>query len=408
MQIKLREIRAQPTVQRGQQGILLTDPLGIGQKTLFVPNSLALLLQLMDGTRDLGTLRTGFELRTGTPLGNSVIEQLLSQFDEALFLENERFSQAYEAAINAYRSASSRPPTLAGTCYPAAAQELDIFLKKYFDQLNDDDLKYPAELRGLISPHIDYERGGSIYAQIWSKAREVLRQAELVVILGTDHNEGQGRITLTHQNYETPYGVIPTAQDVINELANEIGKEAFACELNHRGEHSIEAALVWLHYLIGQNKCHVAPILCGSFQTFIERGESPIKAPHIASTVDTLKKVAEHRLTVFVAAADLAHIGPVFGDSLPVDLVGRARMSKQDEELVSIISRGNAEDFFAQIAKEKDMRHICGLPPIYIALSIMSEATGTLAGYAQCPASNDGSSLVSICGMLFSKIETDK
>ena len=285
MNIKLREIKTQPTIKNGQQGILLTDPIGIGQQTLFVPGSLALLLQLMDGTRDIGTLRTGFELRTGTPLSNSNIEQLIVKLDEALFLENERFSQAYEVAINDYRAASSRPPTLADTCYPAATQDLDIFLKKHFDKVKDGDLKYPAELKGLISPHIDYERGGPIYAQVWSRAREALKQAELVVILGTDHNEGKGRITLTHQDYETPYGVIPTAHDVIDKLAAKIGEDAFACELNHRGEHSIEAALVWLHYLIGGNKCHIVPILCGSFQTFIERGEIPIRAPHIAVAV---------------------------------------------------------------------------------------------------------------------------
>ncbi len=401
MKIKLREIRTQPIVQRGQQGILLTDPLGISQKTLFIPGPLALLLQLMDGTRDTGTLRTGFELRTGTPLGTSIVEQLISQLDEALFIENERFSQAYAAAIQAYRSAGSRPPALAGTCYPTAAQELDPFLKKYFAPLENEDSEYPSELKGLISPHIDYERGGPIYAQVWSRAKEAVRQAELVVILGTDHNEGQSRITLTHQNYETPYGVVPTAQDVIDELAKEIGEEAFACELHHRGEHSIEAAIVWLHYLTRQNKCHVVPVLCGSFQTFIERGESPVKAPHIASAVDTLRKVCEQRSALLVAAADLAHVGPVFGDALPVDLIGRAKMAKQDEELVTIISSGNAEDFFAKIEQERDMRHVCGLPPIYILLSILSGATGTPAGYAQCPASNDGSSLVSICGMLF-------
>ena len=50
------------------------------------------------------------------------------------------------------------------------------------------------------------------------------------------------------RSYETPWGIIPTARDVVQELVDEIGDDALLCELNHRREHSIEAAnLVALH-----------------------------------------------------------------------------------------------------------------------------------------------------------------
>lgn len=401
MKPKLRETKTQPTTERGRQGILLSDPLGISQKTFFIPGSLALLLTLMDGTRDIGTLRTGFELRTGTPLDTSLLERLISDLDKALFLENERFAQAYQVALNDYRSAASRPPALAGKLYPANAEELDAFLQQYLDQAKDEHLKQPGELKGLIGPHIDFTRGGLTYARVWSQAKAAVRQADLVVILGTDHSEGEGRVTLTRQNYETPWGVIPTAQDIVDELAGEIGEGVFDCELNHRGEHSVEAAIIWLHYLAGNKPCQVLPILCGSFKSFIESGESPLKAPRIASAIEVLKRVASKRRTIIVAAADLAHMGPVFGDPSPLDFAGRAGMAKQDERLIDIMSRRQAEDFFAEIRGERDARHICGLPPIYIARSILSGAAGRSVSYAQCPASEDGGSLVSICGILY-------
>lgn len=401
MKFKLRDIRTQPFLQRGQKGILLTDPLGISQKMMFIPSSLALLLTLMDGTRDIGTLRAGFELRTGTSLNNSLVEQLLSQLDDALFLENERFMQAYEIALNDYRSGASRPPALLGKCYPSDAGELNTLLQQYINQLEDDDHECPSEVKGLISPHIDFERGGHIYAEVWSKAKVAVERAELVVILGTDHNEGEGKVTLTRQNYETPWGVIPTAQDVVEELVRELGEGAFDCELNHRGEHSIEVATIWLHYLLGDKQCRLLPILCGSFQSFVERYESPLKASHIFSTVEVLKRVCSCQRTIIVAAGDLAHMGPVFGDPLSLDYLGRASMAKQDKKLIDIMSRGKAEEFFTEISNERDRRHVCGLPPIYIALSVLSGATGIPLGYAQCPASDDGSSLVSICGMVY-------
>ena len=401
MKLKLREIKSQPAIERGQRGIILSDPLGVSQKMLFIPESLVLLLALMDGTRDIGTLRTGFELRTGTALSNSVVEQFVSQLDDVLFLENERFTQAYEVAINDYRSAASRPPVLAGKCYPPDAAELGTYLQQYIEQLGDRSLECPSDVKGLISPHIDFERGGCVYAEVWARAREAVKQAELVVILGTDHNEGEGKVTFTRQNYETPWGMLPTACEVVDEFVSEIGECIFECELNHRGEHSIETAMIWLHHLLGDKPCHVLPILCGSFQPFIERGESPLSAPHIASTVEVLKRVIGSQRAVIVAAADLAHVGPVFGDSVPVDITGRARMAEQDGRLIDIMSRGQAEDFFAEISNDGDRRHVCGVPPIYIALSTLSGATGISVGYAQCPASDAGTSLVSICGMLY-------
>jgi AmmeMemoRadiSam system protein B len=231
-----------------------------------------------------------------------------------------------------------------------------------------------------------------------------IKEAELIVIFGTDHNEEQGRITLTRQNYETPWGIIPTAQDMVDELENEIGKSAFECELNHRGEHSIESALVWLHYLLADKICPILPVLCGSFQSFIERGNSPVTAAHVASTVDILRRATQHRRTIIVASADLAHVGPVFGDSLPVDIVGQSRLARQDKDLISVICHGKADGFFAEIEKEKNRRQVCGTPPIFIALSVMSGAAGMPVGYAQCPAGNDGTSFVSICGVVFSSV----
>jgi len=398
---KLREIRTQPAVERGQQGIVLTDPLGVSQTRLFVPNSIALLLSLIDGTRDAGTLRTGFELRTGRTVGNAIVEQLLSQLDGALFLENDKFQLAYNEALNSYRSSPTRPPILAGSCYPEDPVELKSFIKKYLDQAEGDPLQEAGQVIGVISPHIDYQRGGHIYAQLWSKMMAVLPQAELVVILGTDHNDGKGMVTLTRQNYETPLGTVPTAENIVEELASEIGDDCFTLELNHRGEHSIEAALIWMHYILGDKICPIVPILCGSFQGPIDKGESPLTQKHIASTASVLSRVYRQQRTLIVAAADLAHMGPAFGDPIPLDIVGRAKMAKSDEELIQVLCQGNADNFYTLVQKEKDRRHVCGIPPIFITLSSIPSVQGISAGYAQCPAGVDGTSLVSICGIVY-------
>ena len=434
----------QPAVHQGQQGIILTDPLGITETTLFVPTALAPLLPLIDGSRDLGTLRTGFELRTGIPLSPRVIENLMSELDASCLLDNAHFAQALRSATQKYRQARSRPPIMAGRSCPGDPRELARLLQGHLDaaqsrrvqgevpagglgaspnslalppRVGDRGLKarheipsdvvadmppWAADIKGIISPHIDFPRGGPVYGIVWAIAATAVKEAELIVILGTDHNGGEGEITLTRQSYETPWGIVPTDQDVVDQIAALAGDDAvFSGELRHRAEHSVEAALIWSHHLMRDKPCRVVPILCGSFESLIHQTVSPSTSGAVSATIRVLRETASRRRTVIVAAADLAHVGPAFGDLLPLDLAARARLEAQDRRLLDILRKADPEAFLGEIRTDGDQRHICGIPPIYIMLAVMAGTEGTSTGYSLCPASEDGTSIVSICGMVY-------
>jgi AmmeMemoRadiSam system protein B len=115
-----------------------------------------------------------------------------------------------------------------------------------------------------------------------------------------------------------------------------------------------------------------------------------------------LREVASSRRTVIVAAGDLAHVGPAFGDRYGLDVVQKARLKTADEESLRLICAGDEEGFFEQVRAEGDRRRICGLPPIYLALRLLDETEGVVTGYAQCPADERGASFVSICGIVLS------
>jgi len=398
---KLRAVQMQPAVHQGQQGIILTDPLGITETTLFVPTALAPLLPLIDGSRDLGTLRTGFELRTGIPLSPRVIENLMSELDASCLLDNAHFAQALRSATQKYRQARSRPPIMAGRSCPGDPRDLARLLQGHLDQ-EPESPPWAANIRGIISPHIDFPRGGPVYGSVWATAAASVKEADLIVILGTDHNGGEGEITLTRQSYETPWGIVPTDQDVVDQIAALAGDDAvFSGELRHRAEHSVEAALIWSHHLMRDKPCRVVPILCGSFESFIHQKVSPSTSGAVSATIRVLRETASRRRTVIVAAADLAHVGPAFGDLLPLDLAARARLEAQDRRLLDILRKADPEAFLGEIRTDGDQRHICGIPPIYIMLAVMAGTEGTSTGYSLCPASEDGTSIVSICGMVY-------
>ena len=406
MKPKLRAIEANLVQHGGQPVIMLRDPLQLSDQAVVLRPQLALLLELCDGTRDESELRAALAVRAGIRLTQTALEQILAQLDDALLLDNERFAQAHTAALQEFRAATCRPPGLADVSYPEDPGKLGDMLQGYIDftpdagQQTDD-----RPIRGLVSPHIDYQRGGPVYAQVWDRAAEAVREAEIAIIFGTDHLSGEEGLTLTRQHYATPWGVLPTAHHIVEATAQAMGdKVAFRDELHHRVEHSIELAAVWLHYLLGDNvdrPCELVPILCGPFQRFVTEDDQPGQDATMSAAIKALRAATASSRTIVVAAGDLAHVGPAFGDSYPIDFVRRARLTAADEQLMAAICTGDAEAFFQGVKEEQDRRRICGLPPIYLTLRYFDGAEGDVSGYMQCPADQKSTSLVSICGIVF-------
>jgi AmmeMemoRadiSam system protein B len=403
MRPKLRHVQVSSGQQYGQQVLILSDPCGLSDCAMVLPASLAPVLELCDGTRNIAALRTILELRTGLRVGPDYLEKMFAALDRALLIDNEHYAQAYQEALQKFRAAPSRPPTMADRVYPADDELLEQVLCGYFDNLPPDtkNTAKSGEVRGLVSPHIDYQRGGNVYAGVWQRAAKAARGAEVAIILGTNHFNGQKLVTLTRQSYTTPWGVLTTCSDAVDTVASALGeKEVFAEEFNHRNEHSVEAAAVWLHYLAKDKGCELVPVLCGSFQRFMEGDRNPGDDDKIACFVEALRNATVNRRTLIVAAGDMAHVGPAFGDRYPVDALEKARLSSADSELMSAIARGDAEEMFQQVKKEGDRRRICGLSAIYLALRLLGKVSGDITGYAQCPADEQGNSFVSICGIV--------
>jgi AmmeMemoRadiSam system protein B len=396
---KLRAVDARPIVHGGRPSILLRDPLRLTDKTIIVPQQMGPVLALCDGTRNASALSAALAVRFGLRVAPSTMERLVAALDDALLLDNERFAQARDQALVEYRQAQFRPLSNAGQSYPTDADELRKQLQDYLDAADDvsPDL---ANGRGLISPHIDFTRGGPVYAHVWNRAADMAKAAELAVILGTDHYGEGNLVTLTRQHYVTPFGVLPTPCGVVDSVAQAVGPEtAFAGELHHRDEHSIELAAVWLHHIREEQPCELVPILCGSFDDFVRGEADPDHDPTLNTFLAALRQaMAGHRVLV-VAAADLSHVGPAFGGQ-PLGLVERARLQAADDELLERICAGDAQEFFAAIQRDGDRRNVCGLPPIYLALRLLHPVQGEQVAYARCPADEHGTSLVSICGIV--------
>ena len=407
---KLRPLNVQWVDWEGRAMVSLQDPLRLGGNGILVPEVMAQLLGLSDGTRDLEELRRQFMMRTGMSLQPSQVESLVMALDEALLLDNSRFRQALAAAMEEYRCGPFRAPALAGGSYPADPKELLKVMDQYTEEAARRDDSGQAYTRqdytgsggpvGVISPHIDYARGWRTYAETWSRAKAAVEAADRVIILGTDHAGSPGSLTLTRQSYATPWGALPTDTEVVAELASILGEDrGFAEEAHHIGEHSIELAAVWLHYAAGGKPKNLVPILCGGPEPFLQQADSGTNAARRA--VDLLAGVAAEDGTLVIAAADISHVGPAFSDRDPLDDEAKSKIKASDELWLEAACAGDSSRLRDHIVKLGDPTRICGASPIFLMASMLGHAQGRVVHYDQCPADEGFGSLVSIAGVLY-------
>ncbi|MBI1748243.1 MAG: AmmeMemoRadiSam system protein B [Acidobacteria bacterium] len=406
---KVRLIDAFPVEVSGERYVYLRDPIALGDKMLAVPLPVFFVITLLDGLHSTGDIQAKFAKQFGDIIFDHEIEGITRQLDENHLLENERFDEFRRQLEIEFRQAGTRTAWHAGKVYPAEPLSLRETLSQYFIHKDGPGPIGPIhpdnEVRGAILPHIDFPRGGWCYAWAYKELAERCA-ADLFLIFGTAHGPMRSPFALTRKNYETPLGPLETDQPFLEALLQSYrgSLDLFKDEFEHRSEHSIEFQSVFLQFLFGEKrKIRAVPILCGSLHGHVYNGVPPSRDREYCAFRDALKTAingaARAGQKVFcLASADLAHMGPRFGDPFPADSPVLQEIHKEDHELLQTIERVDAAGFHQHIEKDKDRRRICGYPPIYAMLSVLEAERGRVLKYGQrC----DDGSVVTFASMVF-------
>ena len=411
---RLRPLEAFPLAKNGQRFLGLRDPSRLTDAVATLPPVAVAIVQLFDGESTRAEICAEFQNRYGTPLQPEALDKLIDQLDQAYLLDSERFRQFSASVFGAFAQAPTRKAHLAGESYPADAAALAAQLDGYFappygpGRPTQNGAALP---RAIVAPHIDFARGGAAYAWAYKPLAESAALPELVVLFGTDHMGAEQPFTLTRKHYETPFGTMHTDVELVDALTKKVGERLgearaqalFKDEYHHRGEHSLEFQMVWLRHIWKDraDAVKVVPILCGSLHEFVENGHSPRSDARVDVVLSTLVELVGARPTLWIAGADLAHVGPRFGDAESLDAADKSSLERRDHETLVHASRGDATAWFEEIRKERDRRRVCGLPPIFALLESAKPGAGRVAAYAQCPADEDGGSIVSIASLVY-------
>ena len=410
---ELRAIDLMPVGPKEEHLYLCRDPEGFGEP-MVLPYGAVVLASMMDGQHTLAEIQTTFQARTEVPVALADLEQIVRQLDDAYLLAGERFEEHRNRQVESYQASPTRPATHAGAAYALEPDALREQIAGFFAAENGPGPVNVAaspggRLGGLISPHIDLRRGGHAFAWAYKQVAEQ-SDADLFVIFGTSHTPMTERFSVTRKDFDTPLGTVSTDQAFIDRLSSHLASsvagrslDLSANELAHRFEHSIEFQTVLLQYLLGGKRdFRIVPVLTSSFEDFIAEGTQPEESLDVQAFLAALQAAAGgHQGKVCcIAAADLGHIGPRFGDPWLVDAQRLADQSADDHKLLEFACSCDPTGLFCHVALQRDCRRICGLAPTYMLLSLMRDVKGELLCYDQA-IEPDGSACVSFASVAF-------
>jgi AmmeMemoRadiSam system protein B len=385
---KLRPVIPRRVEQNGQVFVLLQDPAGVVSQPVLLPlDGFQHIVRHFDGQSTLAEIQARVLRQTGLFLALQELDDLVRRLDAVMILDGPTFGAFHQS----YRDSRRRPAALAGRSYAATIRALQAQLEQFFVDSNGAGLPKangvdgaPA-FRGILSPHIDFQRGGSVYT--WSYKELVERShADTFVVLGVAHQYCRRRFALTCKDFETPLGLVPTDRAYVDRIASLAGKDLFDDELSHRSEHSIEFQVVFLQYLLGgKREFSIVPILVGSFHDLMERGVDPITDPEVSRFIQALRGAessAEGRVA-YIGGIDLCHVGPEFGDPSPVDVALQEQVRQFDDAMLERAAACDPTGWFRAAAGVGNRYRVCGLAATYTMLHAMGPAQGRLLKYKQ-------------------------
>lgn len=247
-------------------------------------------------------------------------------------------------------------------------------------------------LIGLVAPHIDPWRGARCYGAAYGAlAASLPDDADTFILFGTSHAPMREPFALCRKAFATPLGPLMADVDSIDAIADACDFDPYADQFNHKREHSLEFQAVFLRHLLGRRPARIVPILAG-LGDHQQSGQSPSTSRAVTRFFEAVRKVIGERSAVVIAGADLAHVGPRFGDPRPFDELERQKLDARDRDSLSRAEHVDAEAFWEHVVSDLDERRVCGLGPMYALLrTIAPSATGHVRHYEQTVDPDEGS-----------------
>ncbi|HDP96488.1 MAG TPA: AmmeMemoRadiSam system protein B [Euryarchaeota archaeon] len=144
-----------------------------------------------------------------------------------------------------------RRPAVAGHFYSGEKEALRAEIMRCFKStLGPGDHTPPKTVKkrtilGALSPHAGYAYSGPVAAHLY---RELWNQKPpaTVIIIGPNHTGMGAGVSVSDDDFETPFGVVKADRELISEIS---GDTIMLDQAAHMFEHSIEVQIPFMQYL---------------------------------------------------------------------------------------------------------------------------------------------------------------
>ncbi len=379
--------------------LVLRDTQGVTEAQAVVPPMLVPVVARLDGRRTCEQVAAEASREIGADVPVDVVVRLAEELERGLFLQGEAFRAALARVEGEFAEAPVRAASHAGGAYHGERRALERYIEDdCLARANGAAARGDRPLIALVAPHIDPWRGAVGYGHAYAALEAALpAEADTFVLLGTSHAPMRQPFALCRKAFATPLGNLEADLAVVDQLAAcADGFDPYADQINHKREHSLEFQAVFLKHVLRGREARIVPILAGlgAQQT---SGERPDGDARVTRFVDGIRELIDARAgrVIVVAGADLAHVGPRFGDARAFDAEERARLERADRGSLDRAIAVDPGAFWDDVARDLDERRVCGLAPIWSLLRGItgagSAARGRLLHYEQTVDREDGS-----------------
>jgi AmmeMemoRadiSam system protein B len=402
----------QPLVMLG-----LADARQISDKMVVLPMAAQHLLGSFSGQNTLDEILAAVAQNPQVKgLTRPILESMVAQLDDAGLLMGPKFDAMLAAMRADFDSEANLPPGSSMAFVDALLQskaeggtvtdelrrqEGPAALREAFDQWiakaleNQPNPSFDELPTGVMVPHIDYYRGWANYASVWGRMR-VVDRPDRVLILGTNHFGLGTGVTACDKGYTSILGTSPVDRSLLDLIVQKLGKEKgdamLANRYDHEREHSVELQVPWIQHVFGADSAgkHVPVLGVLVHDPATNSGESyDGKGLALEPFVEAVRAALEQLggKTLVVSSADLSHVGPMFGDQVPLggdeeqSVEARNKVIQHDQEMLNMVTSVKPDDLISSMAWQQNPTRWCSVGNIAAMLKITRPEQVQLLNY---------------------------
>lgn len=382
----LRRVHPVPLQKDNQLFLGLQDPCMLYPQMMVVPPQAFQVMQFFNGERSVDEIAGTLKLPDMSPL-----LELVRKLDEFGLLWGptceslEEKKKAELATSGAFAAGATR--SLGEDPAVIRAQ-----LEKWLDEAEDAEIEEP--IAGIVACHLDFARGHPVYA---SSYRTIAKgpKPDRVVILGTNHFGLGDGVVMSDLAFESPLGRMPVDGAVVERVRAATGRKLFVDILDHVPEHSVQLHIPWIQHLYGSIPVVAALVPDPVVGLLADDGARV----GVDEFVDVLGSAlaAEGGRTLFVASADLSHVGPAFGEPAAVNEQRRREVETHDRAMLREFIAG-PDALVARMRELKNPTRWCSVGCMTAAARLAKPSAIEMIDYRQA-VDEQGNALVSSASM---------